>query len=433
MLIVLSCFFSVSVLAQLQTEKTVSRELTVTTSEAARPYILFKATSDAIKQYSTELGYNYDSLIKKLDEKFLAYFEQYKDRKLAEKFGKQYSTQLTGQQKEEFLKGLEDQREIEYLKFSRFLEILDGYTVKNIQVAADNPKLWTGIVDLKLNSTRLKNLVARIESDTQKQYSKILFITEMNLVGLTWTDLGLEKSTSFTDPLADVWDKWMNANLPNNVEESYICREDCLTSFVKWQEMPQDEGLIISSELINSLWLKTEIHLRKISFKETLNEWTLEWSGSVVLLDANTKRVLLTYSLPASRKTWRGLNQKELNSQLAGLIYRSALPFYQNFVQKLPDIPQLNRLGRLVIKGHRNLGDVLSLMNLLRETGKSIELELQLDLFNLNEAELLYFHQGEEKTFSDLLSRLKELKSSNNYNLVNEFNGVHHVIKLITE
>lgn len=60
-------------------------------------------------------------------------------------------------------------------------------------------------------------------------------------------------------------------------------------------------------------------------------------------------------------------------------------------------------------------------------------MEVHLESFQQDQAKLLCFYQGEAKVFSDLLSQLKELKSSNSYVLVSELTGPFPVVKLLTE
>ena len=71
-------------------------------------------------------------------------------------------------------------------------------------------------------------------------------------------------------------------------------------------------------------------------------------------------------------------------------------------------------------------------MEELKARGSSLGLDVQMDFFKSSEAQILCFYQGEEKSFTDLLSQLKELKLSQSYKLVNEFNGIH-ILKLVTE
>ena len=420
-------------LAQLQTEKTVSYSLKTTKADEVKPYLLFKATDEALKQYSTELGFNPEELKQNLEKKFETYFETYKQRKLTAKFGKNYSEQLTEDQKKEFLAGLESHREQEFIKFSRYLTILDGHSFKGISPDPKTLELWNAVVYININRVKLDNLIKRVNSNQTKQYARLNIISEINLIGVSWNELGLEREDSFNDPLMNSWGKWFLSNQPVNVEEINLCKDECLSSFEKWQQLRQDEGLVIEPDQVNDLWLKVSYNLRKLSYLPNLNEWHFEWSGRVVLLDANTKRILSTEELLPENKTWRGLDQKGLNSALASFMYRSPLSAFSNMSRKMVELPQLNRLSRLVIQGQSHLGDVLSLMDMLKKEGRGINLDLQLDLFTKNEAQLLCFYQGEEKSFSDLLSRPKELKSSESYRLVNEFTGIHHVLKLVAE
>lgn len=422
-----------NVWAQLQTEQAVSMELKARSVSAAKPFLLYQATHEALKRYATELNLNVDELDKNLRKKFEVYFENFKQRKLAAKFGKNFSKDLSAAQKEEFLKGLEEHREAEYIKFSRLIGILDGHAFKQIGQDPKTPALWQANIFLEINRGKLDQLVKRASSNQTKQYAKLNLITNINLFGFSWNDLGLEKESSFIEPIASSWMKWLVSNQPVNVEEINYCTGLCLSGFERWLQLPQDEGLEIEADQVNDLWLQVSLNLKKLFYHSNLNEWQFEWEGRVVLLDANTKRVLTSVEIHPERKTLRGTEQKEINSMLASHLYRSPLAAFTTTTKKVVELPQLNRLSRLVIQGQSHLGDVLSLMSLLKKEGHNLNLELQLDLFTQKEAQLLCFYQGEEKSFSDLLSRLKELKSSHSYRLVNEFTGIHHKLQLIAE
>lgn len=92
-----------------------------------------------------------------------------------------------------------------------------------------------------------------------------------------------------------------------------------------------------------------------------------------------------------------------------------------------------NRVSKLVLKGYKHLGDVLQLNELLKTRGTSLGLEIVLQTFSKDESNLLCFYQGEEKSFTHILSGIKEVKLTHGYTLVNEFTGIHHVIKFVTE
>lgn len=415
-------------MAQIETEKVVTSSVKTEKTEEAKPFLLHNAVLEAIKQVSTELNIDYKVLNEKLLEKFNIYFASYKERKLAEKFGK--NTELTDEQKKTFLDGIEAHKEIEYVQYAKLSQLVDNFAFKSIAKEADS---WKGTVVLNLNRVKTERFYQRLTNPETKVYSKIFILPEMNLINLTWADLEIDKSSTFTGVLMNSWNKWLTSNQPSNVEEIVNCEGSCLNEYARWQQISQQEGMQVSEELLNGLWLRVSFNLRKIAYSQDINEWQFEWDGSVILIDANTKKILSSYTMLPETKTWRGMDQKALNSALASALYRSPLEPLTKITKKVQDTPRLNRLSRLSIQGHRHLGDVLSLMDLLRKDGEKLNFEVQLDSFNQKEAELLCFYQGEEKSFTDLLSRVKELKSSQSYRLVNEFTGVHNVLKLIAE
>ncbi len=419
--------------AQIESEKSVTQSLSVLKVNEAKPYLLHQAVLETLIQYSSELGIDPTVLKSKLDDKFSVYFESSKIRRLTDKFGKNYNTFLSEDEKTNFLKELGKSRPQEFIQYAKLDQLLDNYAFKHIGNDAASPENWKASIVLNLNRPKALRYYARLTSSSSKQYSKLQVLSDINLIGIAWTDLGLEESETFTDPLLRSWLKWFSANSPENVEEVFGCTGSCVQEFSSWQQLSQDEGMSVSENILNGLWLKISFNLRKISYIASITEWQFEWDGSVVLLDVNTKKIISSYTMLPETKTFRNLDQKTLNSVLASSMYRSPLEALTKATKKIQETPRLNRLTRLGIQGHKHIGDVLSLMDLLKKEGANINLELQIDFFTQKEVQLLCFYQGEEKSFTDLLSRVKELKSSHSYSLVNEFTGIHHVLKLIAE
>src|SRR5690606_14326276 len=124
---------------------------------------------------------------------------------------------------------------------------------------------------------------------------------------------------------------------------------ECNEEFRKWLQIPQEEGMQVPDSLHHALWLKILFNVRKVSFIPDINEWKFEWDGSLVLLDANTKLLLSSRNIDPQTKSWRGLDQKALNSALASAMYKSALGGMKQLTKKIEDSSRFNRLSRLVI------------------------------------------------------------------------------------
>lgn len=267
------------------------------------------------------------------------------------------------------------------------------------------------------------------ESASPKPFSKLILISEVEPYLFSWKDIGVENDRSFSMALDNSWLKWFNENLPATVESVVLCDSGCMDFYRRWFETHFDQ-LTIPDEYKNALILKTNMLIRK---NGSVGEVKFEWEGRSVLQDVNTKKVMAASTLSPESRTFRDLDQKAINSGLASSMYRTAIPFFMEYRKQLESKKGFNRVSRLVIRGHQRLGDVLELIEVLKVRGNSLGLELHLGSFTKDEAQLICYLRGEEKSFTDLLSSIKELKSSHSYTLVNEFTGVHHVIKLVAE
>lgn len=432
-LLFLTFLISFSTRAQLQSTVEVSAELQGAISEGdARRILLHHAALKSIEKFAPEMGYKYADFDTKLKAKFAQSFEAYQERKLVEKFGAAYKQTLSDTDKAAYLDTLESDRQEAFIKFSRGLECVRSHAFTSLTRDETNASRWMAKVNLDMDKVKLDGLLRKFIFDQKKHFSKILLLTEIEPVGFSWPDLGLESAASFMRPLNTSWLKWYQENLPSTVEEAVVCEGSCLDFYSKWIET-HVEQVVLPEEYQQSVLLKINFQLKRSDLKLNLDEASFEWEGSAILLELQTKRLLASSTLGAEKRVFRGQNQKVMNSSLASSLYRSPLSSLLQFNHKLEEKKGVSRASKLVIKGHPHLGDVLLLMELLKVRGSSLGLEVSLDAFTSQEAYLNCFYFGEEKSFSDLLSGIKELKSSHSYSLVNEFTGVHYVIKFVTE
>jgi hypothetical protein len=262
-------------------------------------------------------------------------------------------------------------------------------------------------------------------------FSKLFILGDVNTIGFQWKDLGLERETQFTAPLLRSWEKWLKEHGPKNVGEVKICAQECLLYHTQWEEKTPEELSQIHDPLYeNSLWLKVSLTLRR-NFKNSRQGFI--WEGRVLLLDGNTKKSVANISLPREKKEWIYTPQPEINTGLVSRVYKTPLGAFPGIVQKIEGMLPLNRAIRLVITGHKHLGDVMKLVDVLQTRGSSLGLQIEMGEFGSKEAVMKVYFRGEEKSFTDLLSQVKELKSSYNYSLVNEVTGTGLVIRMVKQ
>jgi hypothetical protein len=412
--------------AQLSHRVQISREMTERTHSEAQKKILFEASLLGLEKYSGELGFKYDEFFTKLNEGFETYFQKYKSGLLELKFGAEYQSKLNKEQLEAALKDLEKNKSSEFIKYSRVLELLQSYTFLAFNISETPPHVIMATIDLTLNRTKMERLFRRIVSGDTKQFRRLWIVTDINLNGFNWQDLGLSQESSFTEPLSEAWKKWWEENLPNNFEDTEICHSDCLVYQSNWEAQPANKLLIPNPQYDDSVWIKISLNLKKV-------QSSFEWDGRVVLLDINTKRLLGSSSIDKAKRSFEEGDQKSFNSSLASHLYQSSLGVFSVQKGTLKNSLKLNQSSHLIIRGHKNLNDVLEFKELLNTRGSYMGIKASLESFQKDEARLLCFFQGEAKVFSDLLSQLKELKSSQSFVLSSDLTGPVPVVKLVTE
>lgn len=417
---------SSEVFAQLSSRQEVSKEISEAKIEELKKHLLFEASQKAVEKFSGEFGFKYADFQKKLKEGFETYFEKYKSGMLEQKFGKNYLQNLGKDQSEIFLQEIESHREKEFIRYSKLLDLLQSYSFVSMNQTSEEPRVATATIDLTLDRVKMDRLLRRTISGDSKQFARLWIVPELDLNGFSWSDLELEKEASFSGPLALAWKKWWEENLPANFQDVEVCTAECLFFLENWEMRARNQLSTPHPYYDDGMWLKISLDLKK------LNEG-FEWEGRAAILDINTKRLISSESLSKQKKQWKIEDQKAFNSALANQLYQAPLAAFGKFQKTLKNSVKLNQSSYLIVQGHKHLGDVLALQELIKTRGSYLGMEVHLESFQQDQAKLLCFYQGEAKVFSDLLSQLKELKSSNSYVLVSELTGPFPVVKLLTE
>ena len=427
---ILSCSIA---LGQITETISVNEKLNANNREMAQKELIFHATMKLIETKASEFGLSYPALNTKLSESFNEYFTDYKERKLREKFGTNYHESLKAEEKSSFLKEISKEEKSLLINFSNVLSVVEKYHFKELIQDKIDLSLWSANLELVVDKSKLEKFFHRTLNKEKKALSKVFIITEIMPFQFTWTDLGLENEVSFTHPLNKYWLKWFDENMPSNIESVILCSSDCLLFYNKWIDS-QSYELSTPEEFYNSAFLKITLNVTKSNRPGPIKEDIFKWEGRTVLQDIQTKRVLANWTIYPESRTLISQTQKAINSALASSISRSPLPMFMELDKRISERKSdLTRSKKLVLSGYKNSGDVFSYVKLLKDRGNSLGLDISIDAFSKDQTTLRCFHKGEEKSFTDLLSGIKELKSYNNYTLVNDFTGAQLIIKFVAE
>jgi hypothetical protein len=257
-----------------------------------------------------------------------------------------------------------------------------------------------------------------LPEDLKEKKTALFIYTKMNPLNFSWKDLGVEGEDSFVAPLNQNWLEWFKQN-QTSFKEVISCFQACEQDFNTWLEGQNLDKL-------SGVWIKTDLSLRRLE-----NE-RFEISGGIVFLEIDHRKNLGAKTIEVQKVSFPLVDMKQRNSALASYLFRLTLPFYEGLIDQLT-AQQDTRSQKLVIRGFSYLSDLNGLEKLMNEKRPNLNLKTNLISFDRKEAQLDVTFKGEEKLFIDLLSELKELKSSRRFTLVHEYKDNRHVLKMIAQ
>lgn len=350
-------------------------------------------------------GVNAEEFLSQMENRFNQRFQNYKERKLKSNYGANYQVDLNDEQKQSLDENFEREKEGLHRKFTA----IDGlFEAKVKQKLLSSPKedKW------EIEVTEIPEAVDQWQKRVAKSSHKAVFllIPHMSLSGLEWMDLKLKNEESFLSGLWPAWKKWSKES-ENNLELNF-CDERCEDQWLS--EKASD------SEEINSYFgQEDEVHivadlrleLRKIKVLPN-SEVEYEISGTYSLHDYASGALLEAMNLgPEIKRVTSTEDHQVINSQLANYFYRMAASGFVR-LKSFQDFRPYNQVQQLVIEGHKNFLEVLAVENEIRLQLGTFSPRLELFALTKSTIEFKVLYRGEEKNFKELITGLKQLKSS---------------------
>lgn len=384
--------------------------------EDVKKAILHQAATQAIEKFAGELGFDFNSYQNKLAKNFQEYYEQKLEA------AKEESPSVGVSAQEAYKR-----RQLEFYQYSKHTDLLKSYSFISSTKSPQVANQWQALVQLTVDPIKLQRLLRRTLQADSKKFSKLWLIVESNIHSFKWSDIGIERETTFSTALGNAWKNWWVENLPTNFDEVELCHEDCQSYLRSWQSSSRNKAF--NPDYSDGVWLNISYDIYQAD-NGTAQYPSFKWDSRVVFTDINTKKVLGSLSNKGQSRSLRGGDAHRLNSALASQIFASSSGKFTQMKNFIEQVVKLNQVGQLAVKGHKHLGDVVALKDLIKTRGSSIGLEIELDHFSQDSANLLYFYQGEAKAFQDLLNRINELKSSKVYELKTHFDSNGPVMEL---
>lgn len=378
-------------------------------------------------QVATEFGLDHERYFAILEKNFQKDFIESKQLWLKNSTGFKDDSQLSGELLENLEAPLAHFETFERIKHSRLLEMVNRSTFLSEQ---KNGEETQARIELDVDKESIRNEIEEVIQNEKRKLSDVLILGRLNLHGLDWSIIGTGTEGQFIAPILLAWKKKIQEKKLNQVSRVDICRHYCLAYYRSWLIQNPDHNKTYDIRFSQSSFLRFEGDLfGRVDLKS--NELIISGRGRLVMSEVSSKRNLAVsdFVLPEIRLNL--LDKQSLSSILATAIYQSGPLNSTGMVSALNDPQTKNRVSQFSIKGFDRLDDVLTLMSELKKQSKVKRLELKLVSFSRDEATVLVYYSGVEKMFSDLFQRLKGVKLSQSYKIIYEFDGIHHVLRLV--
>lgn len=350
-------------------------------------------------------GVNAEEFLSQMENRFNQRFQNYKERKLKSNYGANYQVGLTDEQKQSLDKNFEREK----LGLHRqYMAIDELFEAKVKQKLLSSPKEDKWEIEVSEIPGSVDQWQKRVTNTSNK--TVFLLIPHMSLSGLEWMDLKLKNEESFLSGLWPAWKKWSEES-ENNLQLN-LCDERCEEQWLS--EKASDRGEINSyfgQEDEVQLVVDLRLELRKIKMLPNA-EVEYEISGTYSLHDYASGALLEAMNLgPEIKRIASNEDHQAINSQLANYFYRMAASGLVR-LKSFQDFRPYNQVQQLVIEGHKNFLEILAVENEIRLQLGTFSPRLELFALTKSTIEFKVLYRGEEKSFKELITGLKQLKSS---------------------
>jgi hypothetical protein len=383
--------------------------------------VIHKGFLDVISKELETMGLSKEVFWKKIDEKFESSFASV-EAGLKNKYSidsKDGKADRAG-----YNKDLRSKKLVAKKNFANLKRVIQSYSIKRYTRSQQDPNARYVKLQAKVNKTLLREIYyAYTRGKKSSDYGSLFLDVEYNLVDADYTDLGVEQREDFTSVVNDNWLKWFSENKPGNIANIQILSQDKKEKLDEYFKLPYEQMITDIPEMfVNSLYLKIEIVIEKVSSNPKLKEYSYIFSGGGYLLDLQSNNIISSMTFDKEEKKYRKLSFDKLSTVLANYVYRMPFGNFEKLKRKIKTIPPINSIHRISLFDFSNMDAVDEFLELLKGRGIKYSLNARLESIGTNRAEIVVFMDGEMSDLKTLLTELQAAKSDLKFDFIDTDN-----------
>ncbi len=376
---------------------------------------------DVISKELESMGLSKEVFWKKIDEKFDASFASV-EASLKERYSidsKDGKADRAG-----YNKALREKKLIAKKNFANLKRVIQSFSIQRYTRSQQDPNARYVKLQARVNRTLLREIYyIYTRGKRSSDYGSLFIDVDYKLVDADYTDLGVEQGEDFTSVVNENWLKWFSENKPGNIANIQILSQDKKSRLDEFFKLPYEQMIIDIPEMfVNSLYLKIEIVIEKVSANPKLKEYSYIFSGGGYLLDLQSNNIIGSMTFEKEEKKYRKLEFSKLSTVLANYVYRMPFGKFEKLKRRIKNIPPINSIQRISLFDFSNMDVVDDFLELLKGRGIKYSLNARLESIGSNRAEIVVFMDGETADLKTLLSELQAAKSDLKFDFIDTDN-----------
>jgi hypothetical protein len=402
--------------------------------EFVKKQLLFSAFRDVISKELKTMGLDNTFFWNQYDLKFEEYFTPIKEKlKLTYKIDDEG---VSKKQREAYQKTLRAKKLKLKSRFGRLARAINSYSIRSMSRSTQMANSRYLKLQAKIDKQVLNQLYIKFTRTSESRHFKNVFLTvDFKLKDLTWTDLGVDIQSDFTNVITEHWKRWLTDNYKPYVEEIILTDEEQKNKLLNFVRIPQDTTQTIHSYTSNgeakesanetsyirveedalrdSLWLKITLSIKKRDEDTLLKKREFEVGGEFILIDLKNNQMAHHFDFISESNTYSYEKSQELSSSLASLIYSMPLNELKKVQKNLGHMPANRNSINLEIYNLDSIGQLFKMKKLIQNKGVTLLLNPTIKKFNRDIAIVNLDFQGDSTRLKEMLQKLENTAVGN--------------------
>ena len=393
--------------------------------------LTYSAFRDVISKELSAMGHNSEVFWSKYSEKFESYFTPVKEN-LEKSYGATEEKPLTGDKKERFKKSLRSKKLTLKARYGKLQKVISSYSVKKMSRSPQYPNSRYMNVQAKVNRKLLNDMFYSFTRGGIRRSYKNLFITvNYSLKDMSWQDVGVELESDFTSVLSEHWKRWFEDKFKGKVSNVILTTESEVDKLEAHLKMPteasaplndlnnlsneiessQSNAIVsVEDEIQDSLWLKVQVKMEKLSEDEIFKKRTFNFGGEYLLFDLKSNRLASHYDFISEDATFSSLEPQKLSSNSASLVYRLPVGKWQSLIKDIVHFPLGQRSFDLEVFGASSVKQIDEVNTYLSTLGLTNNLKVKLESFNRDRALVKIYYKGDVEELKATILKAKDME-----------------------